>query len=179
MRNIELKVRHPRLDAARAAVATLGAQHTWTRTQRDTYFLVPGARLKVREMPESAEVIFYRRADGTSPRPSEYEIVPVRDARAACAVLAAVCPPGPVVEKMRELWLWRDVRIHLDTVAALGTFVELEGVIRPPDDDATMHARVDAVIAALELSGEEAVPVSYCDLLGAQAVRRRYNAMSP
>jgi adenylate cyclase class IV len=39
-----------------------------------------------------------------------------------------------VVAKRRHLLLWEGVRIHLDEVERLGTFIELEAVA-PPDSD--------------------------------------------
>ncbi len=164
MRNIELKVQHPNLAHARAAAVAFGARAVWNRPQRDTYFAVPGLRLKVREMPDAAELILYRRADGTRPRPSTYELLPLRDAAAAIALLRAVWLPAGVIEKTRELWMWRNVRIHLDRVAGLGTFVELEGVVAPPVDEARTRGHVDRVIAAMDLRACTAVPESYRDL---------------
>lgn len=165
MQNIELKVRHPDLARVRTAAAALGARYTWTRTQRDTYYAVRSARLKVREMPDRAELIWYQRPDGTSPRPSHYTLQPLRDAAAARALLAALYPPAGVVEKVRELWLWRNVRVHLDTVQGLGTFVELEGVVGPDVDEAASRAHVDTAIAALALDRCAPVPQSYGDLV--------------
>lgn len=167
MQNIELKVRHQDLGAVREAARRLGAHHEWTRTQKDTYFAVPDARLKVREMPTEAEIIFYRRSDATTPRPSTYTLVPVGDPGAACALLGELWAEAGVVEKQRELWLWHNVRIHLDTVTGLGTFVELEGVIGPDADASVSRTRVDRAIEALGLAGGEPVPASYRDLITA------------
>jgi predicted adenylyl cyclase CyaB len=41
-----------------------------------------------------------------------------------------------VVEKRREVYLWHNVRIHLDEVTGLGTFIEFEAVLGPEVDDA-------------------------------------------
>lgn len=171
MRNIELKVRYEDLAAARRAAQACGARHVWTRKQRDTYFLVPGARCKVREMPGRAEIILYHRPDETRARACEYEIVPVRDGAGARALLGAAWPAGAVVDKTRELWRWRNVRIHLDRVVGLGTFVELEGVVGAEVDDARTQEHVTRVIAGLGLDAHEAVPRSYGDLLASPAGR--------
>ena len=167
VQNIELKVRHPEPLDTRGAAHALGAQHVWTQSQCDTYFAVPDARLKVREMPEHAEVILYRRPNDSGLRISNYLRLPVRDGAAARAMLGAVWPPHGVVRKVRELWLWENVRIHFDTVDTLGTFIELEGVIGPDADASCTRTRVDRVIEALGLGALDAVPGSYRDLVTA------------
>jgi len=163
--NIELKVRHPDLVAARAAAKALDAEYTWTRTQRDSYFAVTGARLKIREMPGETELIAYWRSDAGSARESNYQIWPIADATHTQRIFQNLWPVACVVEKTRELWMWHNVRIHIDTVKDLGTFVELEGVVTKEVGAGLSRHRVDTVIAALGLDRCEAVPQSYSDLI--------------
>src|SRR6185312_14056330 len=68
--------------------------------------------------------------------------------------------------KLRTLWLWHNVRIHLDEVAGLGTFVEFEAVMSASEDDATAHARLAELAASLALTPADDVAGSYADLLG-------------
>ena len=96
--------------------------------QRDTYFGVGEGRLKLREeSPGEAHLIAYARPDDPAVRVSEYRIAPCRP-RAAARALAASLGVHVVVDKRRRLLLWEDVRIHLDAVEGLGSFVELEAV---------------------------------------------------
>lgn len=71
-----------------------------------------------------------------------------------------------VVDKRRRLLLWRYVRIHLDAVEGLGSFVELEAVAPagepPSEDDAGAVARLREV---LRIHDEALVAVGYADLL--------------
>ncbi len=53
----------------------------------------------------------------------------------------------------RRLLLWQDVRIHLDTVAGLGSFVELEAVAPPDSDLTTEHERVAHLREHLRIEG--------------------------
>jgi homotetrameric cytidine deaminase len=74
-----------------------------------------------------------------------------------------------VVDKERHLLLWDGVRIHLDTVDGLGSFVELEGVA-PPESDLSGEARKVARLRAA-LGIEDVLTDSYSDrLLGADAL---------
>ena len=67
--------------------------------------------------------------------------------------------------KRRRLFVYRNVRIHLDEVEGLGSFVELESVLedagRESDDEAQALA---AVVRALDLGAREAIAGGYADL---------------
>jgi homotetrameric cytidine deaminase len=156
-RNLEIKARDP--DPARTlkAALELGAEDRGELTQRDTYFASARGRLKLREQtPGEAELIQYRRPDEEGPRTSEFRVVPaaaeLRDALdAALGTLA-------VVEKRRRLLLADGVRIHLDDVDGLGTFVELEA-----PEDGEQEAKVERLREALQIG--EPIAGSYSDLL--------------
>ena len=47
-----------------------------------------------------------------------------------------------VVSKRRRLFLWEGVRIHLDEVEDLGSFMEFEAVLPDAGDLATAHEKV-------------------------------------
>ena len=97
--------------------------------QRDTYFHAVQGRLKLREAGGGpAELISYRRADRGGPKVSNYRVVQVMDPAGVGEALADALGVRAVVEKARRLLLWRGARVHLDTVAGLGHFVELEAV---------------------------------------------------
>ena len=166
MRNIELKARdadpHRRLELALA----LGAEDRGEIAQRDTYFAGAWGRLKLREQePGGSELIQYSRADEVDPRPSEYRVVPVPDADALRAGLDAALGTLVVVEKRRRLLLWEGVRIHLDEVEGLGSFVELEAVAAPGSDLGEERAKVERLRGELHVEEPALVAGSYADLL--------------
>ena len=165
-RNLEFKVGHADLKAAREALGQLGARFAAIEDQRDTYFRVPQGRLKLREIDGPATLIWYDRPDREDVRPSAYYLVPVADAEAMRAVLAAALGIRGEVCKHREIHLWHNVRIHLDQVAGLGSFVELEAVLVSETDEAASADRLDRLRSALQLSGREQIAGSYADLLG-------------
>jgi adenylate cyclase, class 2 len=69
------------------------------------------------------------------------------------------------VTKRRRLFLHRNVRIHLDDVEGLGTFVELESVLAVPGNQSADEARALAeVVAALGLAGRETIAGGYLEL---------------
>ncbi|PCC75106.1 adenylyl cyclase CyaB, putative [Nannocystis exedens] len=175
-RNIELKARCPDLAAARAAAERHGARFVRVEHQRDTFFHARAGRLKLRERTwregqdaedrSGAELIPYERSDTGGARESRYHVVPVIEPQALVAALGAALGIRGAVVKRRELWMWHNVRIHLDEVEGLGSFVEFEAVMLPGETDAEAHARVAALQAALGLADASIVPVAYADLLG-------------
>jgi predicted adenylyl cyclase CyaB len=165
-RNIELKAVCRDVAAAREATVRIGATAHGVLDQTDTYFRARTGRLKLRETAgHPAELIAYQRPDTTDTRASDYHLVPVSDPAALRRALAAALGVRGVVRKRRELWIWENVRIHLDTVDALGTFVEFEAVLGDGDDDAAGHTKLATLRAALKIGDEDLIAQSYSDLL--------------
>jgi predicted adenylyl cyclase CyaB len=167
VRNIELKVRLSGLDAARRiaqAIATksLGRQH-----QIDTYFRCFRGRLKLRQIAgQSARLISYARPDEPGPKPSDYRLVPVPDPQALKAALEAALGVACVVDKRREIYLYENVRIHLDEVRGLGTFLELEAVVRPEVDETAACAQLEVLTEKFSLARGDLLSGSYADMIG-------------
>ena len=148
-RNVELKARCADLAAARGVVQQLGARAAGVEVQADTYFRVGHGRLKLREIEgQSAVLIWYARPDADQARISSYYLVPVPEPEALKAALAAALGVRGEVRKRRTIYLWHNVRIHLDKVAGLGNFVEFEAVLGADDDEATAHAHLRQLGAA-------------------------------
>ncbi len=174
-RNIEVKARCSDLARAAAACARLGARRVWTRRQVDTYFAVPEGRLKLRvEAPSTtlgagaggAALVRYQREDVAGARESLYEVSPVTDAAATLGALAAQHGVRCRVEKTRTLYLIENVRIHLDDVAGLGTFVEFEAAVDGGCSEAASKALLRRLAEALGVEDGDLVGGSYADLLG-------------
>ncbi len=172
MRNVELKARLPlgSLERARATVRALGASDGGEERQLDTYFRLAGSpaarlRLKARETADRApEIIAYRRADEPSSRLSDYHIVR-GDVLGMKEVLAEVLGVSVVVDKRREVWIWRNVRIHLDRVEGLGEFIEFEAVLSEGEDEGESFARIAELARRFEIADSDRIRTSYGDLL--------------
>jgi homotetrameric cytidine deaminase len=165
-RNIEFKARDPQPARTLELALGLGAEDRGEIAQTDTYFARARGRLKLREQePGGAEVIQYRRADTPGARESEYRRVPAADAPALRDALDAALGTLVVVEKRRRLLLHDDVRIHIDEVEGLGSFVELEAVAPPDSDLSAERDKVGGLRAQLEIGDDALVAQSYSDLL--------------
>lgn len=169
MRNIELKARLRDRQAAIRVCARLGAEFRGDIRQIDTYFRVPEGRLKLREAdPGRDELIFYRRPDLTGPKGCDYLLEPVN--RSIKAFLGEALGVLAVVDKVRTLYLWQNVRIHLDCVAHLGDFVEFEAVISSEYDEVDGHRKLQGLIQAFGLLDEDHLSYSYLDMVLSRAV---------
>jgi homotetrameric cytidine deaminase len=171
-RNIELKAVDPDPERSLAVCRELEAEDRGVLVQRDTYFRARTGRLKLREeQPGGATLVQYDRPDAAGARLSAYRLVPVADADGLRAALDAALGTLVVVDKERHLLLWRGVRIHLDTVRGLGTFVELEGVAPPESDLEPERARVTELVERLGIGPDRMVATSYAErLLGSDAL---------
>jgi predicted adenylyl cyclase CyaB len=170
-RNVELKAVDADPARSLAACRALGARDEGVLRQRDTYYVVPHGRLKLREEePGAAHLIQYERAARPEQRESRYRIVEVADAATAHAMLEAALGVECVVAKRRRLFLWHNVRIHLDEVEQLGCFVELEAVATSDSDLSAEYDHVATLRDALAIDDARLVPHGYAQLLrGADA----------
>ncbi len=165
-RNIELKATDP--DPARSLEIChgLGAQDEGVLWQRDTYFNVSVGGLKLREQqPGRAHMIQFERADEPRQRESRYRIVDIDDAHTLLAALAAAIGVDVAVTKHRRLFLWQSVRIHLDDVERLGTFIELEAVAPADSDLHHEHQLVQQLRSAFSITDDRLIATGYAKQL--------------
>jgi cytidine deaminase len=173
--NVEIKARDPDPDATAARCEALGATDHGVLHQRDIYFAGRHGRVKLREQGGSgAELIAYRRPDAAEPEESAFIRAAAADPEALREALGAALGETVVVAKQRRLFVWENVRIHLDDVDELGAFVEIE--IVEPDERAP--AQMARLRDALGIEDSALVAVGYSDLLldGPQALLRAADA---
>ena len=167
--NLELKARCRNLDAAREAAIRLGARPVGVLIQEDTYFPASAGRLKLRLIQgESAELIFYERPNDPAVRASRYLRVPVPDPVSLKAALAAALGVSSVVRKHRHLLRWQNVRIHLDLVEDLGSFVEFEAVLSDDEHEDASRRRLEQLTEALKIPPDDRLAGSYGELISSK-----------
>ncbi len=162
--NVELKARDPDREASIARCVALGAADHGLLHQRDTYFAARTGRLKLREQRElGSELIAYRRTDALESEHSTYTRAPVTDAESLRGALGTALGTTVVVVKRRRLFIWENVRIHLDEVDGLGSFIELEALV--DGDVAAAEAKAAKLRTELAIEDASLVAVGYSDLL--------------
>jgi len=120
----------------------------------------------LREEPESgAYLIAYERPDSPGYKESRYRLLEVPRPNELRETLAAVLGIVVVVSKVRHLFVYDGVRIHLDRVDDLGDFIEFEGVAADGDDPSRFGNLLDHLQKSFGLGDEDLRIESYSDML--------------
>ncbi|RKU18780.1 hypothetical protein C6503_08990 [Candidatus Poribacteria bacterium] len=185
--NLEFKAHYQSLESLYPRLAELKATHRETVHQTDTYFYVAQVkdaailetckpRLKLREISEArhrvtsqdetdeAWLIYYERPNQSESRYSQYQLSKVSDPSTLKALLTVALGIETIVQKQREVWMFKNTRIHLDTVTDLGEFIELETVFQG-QTEAEAADEHQHVKRTLHLGTADPVAVSYSDLV--------------
>ena len=148
----------------RATLKRLRARFLGTDRQVDTYFRVPSGRLKVREGRLENSLIHYRRTNSARARRSTVEMMLLPRRNSVRAILSGALGVLAVVDKRREIYFVGNVKIHLDRVRGLGTFLEVEAMTRSGDIK-KVRAQAVKFQKLFAISPEDIVPHSYSDLV--------------
>jgi adenylate cyclase class IV len=170
-RNIELKAIDPDPAGSLKVCRALGAQDEGVLWQRDSYFNVSTGGLKLREQrPGRAHLIQFERAEEPQQRESRYRIIETDDPQTLLAALTAALGVNVAVTKHRHLFLWQNVRIHLDDVVRLGTFIELEAVAPANSDLRHEYALVKQLREAFSITDDRLSARGYAQELIARSI---------
>jgi len=168
MPNIEIKAICPDLAAARTTAVNLKTDYVGNLHQVDTYFTTEMGRLKLREINgETAELIPYFKEYSTGPMKSNYAVMDVKDPENVKSILNQILGTVTVVDKKREVFLIDNVRVHLDEVQNLGSFIEFEAVYEettPADKDREVE-KLHVLMEKFDIKQKYLLDKSYIDYL--------------
>ena len=162
--NFEFKAHLHHPAHVRATLKRLRARFLGTDHQIDTYFRVPAGRLKIRAGRVENSLIFYQRTDSAHARRSTVEMMLLPRRNSVRAILSLALGVLAVVDKRREIFFVGNVKIHLDRVRGLGTFVEVEAMTRS-GDIRKVRAQAAKFQKLFAISPADIVPQSYSDLI--------------
>lgn len=169
--NIEIKARVGSLEKLRPLVASLADAEPEHVVQDDTFFSCPNGRLKLRVLRDGHGVlIYYRRADEPGPKPSFYVHSETSDPEGLRAVLTEAHGEVGRVRKHRTVFQIGQTRVHLDRVAGLGEFLELEVTVGDMLEPDAAVSEAHTLLAALGIENSALVSGAYVDLLSADSV---------
>jgi adenylate cyclase class IV len=164
MQNVDFKceLRDPAL--CRAALRKLGGQYVATVDQRDTYYRVPDGRLKKRESEdEPTEYVLYHRLDRVTPKLSHFTVYTEEQIRERFG--ARELPVWLTVNKTREIYMWESAHVHLDRVARLGWFLEIDALVAPHQHVGRCHELIARLRGLLGPALGGAIATSYAELM--------------
>jgi predicted adenylyl cyclase CyaB len=161
-KNLELKLRIDDTENLIDKAKKIGAEFVKVLNQKDVYYKFQNALLKLRLQNGEPELIKYNRDESGSDRWSEYFVLKISDSNPE-EFFNKLFDTEVIVEKKRNLFLYKNTRIHFDEVKNLGHFIELETV--SAGDDSESKNEFDEVVFKLGLQTDLQIRKSYRDLL--------------
>lgn len=169
MKNVEIKAR---CDESRHSFirdylkSYKSAEFRGTDCQTDTYFNVPLGRLKLRSGNIENYLVQYDRPNQAGPKESKYVLVKVEPSSNLLEALTKSLGVLAVVDKKREIYYVSNVKIHLDVVKGLGSFVEVEA--RDENEGFAIEDlewQCKNFMKAFEIQDSDLINNSYSDML--------------
>ena len=169
--NIEFKAELIDLESAHAIARNLSGTGPEILRQTDVFFPCPHGRLKLRIFDDNhGELIFYERADAPGPHRSHYQIARTADPYPLLEILQHASGVSGTVEKVRSLYIVGQTRIHVDQVKGLGSFLEIDVVLKEQQSDAEALHIAQTLAKEFGIMENHLIHVAYVDLLRQQSV---------
>ncbi|HCC06392.1 TPA: adenylate cyclase [Candidatus Nomurabacteria bacterium] len=167
MKNLEIKVLATNIEEMKRKALEINAEDFGLLHQIDTYFIVGEKRLKLREEKERNYLVYYVRPNTLDSKFCKYTIIniPLRLTKITKQILSLIFGVKVTVNKTRNLFIYKNTRIHLDKVKDLDLYAELETVIKKEEDTDELKKEHNFIIQTLGLDKLESIKESYSDLL--------------
>lgn len=165
-KNYEIKTSVKNLEDIRVAVRKLVRNKThkhFTEFQKDIYYKTGNDRLKLRIINNQiGNLIYYKRKEHNRKRVSNYIISETKNFKELDEILKKLFNIFVIVDKKREIFILDNIRIHLDKVKKLGSFLEIEIIY-----DSIKEAKkiMSELIEYLNLEEKEFIKESYSDMI--------------
>ncbi len=164
--NVEIKARCSQPEKIRQLLESRNARFVGLDHQIDTYFKVPNGRLKLREGNIENNLIHYHRSNQAGPKQSSVTLYQSQPNSSLKTALTAALGVLTVVDKKRSIFFIENIKFHIDEVAGLGSFIEIEAI--DLDGSIGLEKLEEQCRFYQQLFGVKAgdlVEVSYSDLL--------------
>ena len=163
---IEIKAKCKDQDKVRDILKGEGADFKGLDIQTDTYFRVQHGRLKLRKGNIENNLIHYDRPNQEGPKQSSVLLYKSNPDSNLKAILMKAIGVLVVVEKKREIYFIDNIKFHIDTVAGLGAFIEIEAI----DENGSigkerLQAQCEHYLARFGVCKNDLVDCSYSDLM--------------
>ena len=164
--NIEVKARCHRPEFVREYLQQNNAVFKGIDHQIDTYFNVTKGRLKLREGNIENNLIYYERTDQPGAKESDFQLVNVPNAETLKEVLSKSLGIKIIVEKKREIYFIGNVKFHIDEIAGLGNFAEIEASDLYKDTSKEeLQRQCEFYRQEFEIKEKDLISVSYSDMV--------------
>jgi adenylate cyclase class 2 len=165
--NIEIKAKcfHPEM--VEAFLFEQKAEFAGVDIQKDTYFNIHKGRLKLRQGNIENNLIFYNRNNQKGPKQSDFHLAPVTKPAELESLLCEALDIKGVVEKKRKIFFLHNIKVHLDEVTNLGSFLEIEvsNILNPETPVEILYQQCTELMQQLNIKEEDLLDSSYSDML--------------
>lgn len=165
---VELKAKVDDLTTVRNKLVRYSAEQVGVFHQIDTYYEVPKGRLKQREVEGKidAELIYYERENVAEPKRSSVFILTIPQPQVFKQILERIMKIKVVVDKVREIYFYEGIQIHLDMVKSLGSFIEFEHITSQDSEQQKKDlSKLEKLREKLNISPQSLERLSYSDLI--------------
>jgi adenylate cyclase, class 2 len=163
---IEIKACCNEQDKVREILKGEDADFKGLDIQIDTYFRVPHGRLKLREGNIENNLIHYDRPNQEGPKQSNVLLYRSSPGSSLKGILMKALGVLVVVEKKREIYFIDNIKFHIDTIAGLGSFIEIEAI----DEDGSigkerLNEQCEHYLRRFGVDTKDLIECSYSDLI--------------
>ncbi len=164
--NVEIKALCSDIERIRQILLEKNANFIGLDHQVDTYFRTGSGRLKLREGTIENNLIWYQRPDQAGPKTSHCTLYKTEKGSVLKDILCDTMGVMVVVDKEREIYFIDNIKIHLDLVKGLGTFLEIEAQSEADGlAEETLNRQCRQLMDEFGVRNDELVSDSYSDLL--------------
>jgi adenylate cyclase, class 2 len=163
MTNLEIKININNISEIRSILRKINARYQFQMEQKDTYFKLGNNKIKTREINDSEiQLIKYFRKEVKGKKISTYTIKKISTSQRDSFLKKnkILCE----IYKKRELWIYKNTRVHIDKVEGLGKFLELETVLKNISKKEG-NTEFNELISILGVNKDKSIPYSYSDIL--------------
>ncbi len=160
--NLEIKVKMESHKQALAVLNEINAEFVNELNQKDVYYKLTGSLLKLRIEDEGESMIKYLRDEINPDRFSDYEVI-YFNSKGNEKFFNSIFETETIVVKKRLLYMYKNTRVHLDTVKDLGTFMEFETLVLDGKEDA--KERFNFLVDRFSINTHDQIKGSYRDLI--------------
>lgn len=159
--NLELKIKVNSHKSLLEKIKSIKAEHINTINQKDIYYKVRKGLLKLRIEKKRNTLIKYLR-DEKGKRWSNFQLLRLSGDNPE-KYLNDILITDTIVQKKRMLYMYKNTRIHLDSVKGLGNFLELESVV--VKNKKSSEKEFNELVKLLNLDLSKQIKASYKDLI--------------
>jgi len=163
---IEIKARCSDPEKIEKILISLNAYLKGTDHQTDTYFNCSTGRLKLREGNIENSLIHYKRPDQSGPKLSDVNMLKLEAGTKLKSILSDSIGIFKTVIKKRKIFFIENIKIHIDEVKGLGSFVEIEAIDEKGIyTEEQLLEQCSGLMKKLGISDNDLIKTSYSDML--------------